>query len=427
MKDQLKRIWMRFASNKRGHVAIITAAAAPALIASVGLGTEVGYWYYKERTAQMAVDIGAFTGAMEARSGGTISEIQTEAVTDATTGGYDPARGAITVNWPPTSGTNQNLRSVEVITTQSYPRLFSGVFFSGDVSFTRRAVASYREPGPACILSLHPSDSQSLAFTGSSDTTLTDCEVQANSIANDALYVGGSGSLTTTCANSVGGIDVTSSLILTGCPESRIDVPPALDPYENLVPPTPAACNGNGNGGGNGGGNGNGNGNSNSGPETFSPGTFCGGMTIQGEATFDPGVYIIDGGTLRLNAGAIVSGSDVTFYLTGDAEVRFNGGADIDFSAPSSGGYAGVLFWGDENNSSSTFARFNGTADSALKGALYFPNQDVDFLGDFGNSNGCTRIIGMRVYVSGNSSFDSNCTDAGAETINVPGAVLLTE
>lgn len=413
----LKQVWSRFSANDRGHVAIITAAAAPALIASIGLGTEVGYWYYKERTAQKAADIGAFTGAMEARSNSTISQIRTNAISDATIGGYDPSRGSINVNWPPSSGTNQNLRSVEVIVSQSYPRLFSGVFYDGDITFTRRAVASFRAPGPACILSLHPSGSESLRFSGSSTASLTDCELMANSIARDALAVEGSGNVTVTCANSVGGASITADLTLTDCPEVRLDMPPALDPYETL--PFPASTN----------------------PcrtvppggapgtvKVLQPGTYCSGAILNsGDFELVAGGEYIFEGDLRINAGANVVGDGVTIFMTNDAELVMNGLADVDLSAPSSGTYEGVLFFGDPNNAEDTRSLFNGTANSSLKGALYFPNQTIDFLGDFGSSNGCTRLIGLNVDVSGNTNFDSNCSEAGVTTVNVPGAVLLME
>lgn len=416
MTGKLRRMWGRWLSNKRGHVAIITAVAAPALISSIGLGTEVGFWYYKERESQMAVDVGSFTGAMEARNGSTISAIQSNAIADATTSGYDPARGTITVNWPPTSGPNQNLRSVEVITNQTYGRMFSSLFFGGDVTFTSRSVASYRAPGPACILSLHPSASESLIFTGSSTAVLTDCDLMANSIASDALAIEGAGNVTVTCANSVGGVNITATLTLTGCPEARVDMPPALDPYETL--PFPASTNPCRNippGGPPGA------------VKTLVPGTYCSGATLNSrEYIFEPGEYVFEG-NLRINAGAVVTGSDVTIFMTNDAGVHMNGNAEIDLSAPETGTYAGVLFYGDETNDEGTTALFNGTADSALKGALYFPNQSVDFRGDFGNSNGCTRIIGLYVDVSGNTDFDSNCAEAGVDTVNVPGAVLLME
>lgn len=104
-----------------------------------------------------------------------------------------------------------------------------------------------------------------------------------------------------------------------------------------------------------------------------------------------------------------------------------NGNADINLSAPETGDFAGVLFWGDNDNLADTSVIFNGTADSSLVGALYFPNQTIDMRGDFSGSDGCTRLIGYRIDVSGNTTFDSDCSAAGVTTLQTPGSVRLVE
>lgn len=403
----------KFLASARGHVAILTAVAAPALVGSVGLGAEAGLWFYKQRVAQMSADVAAYAGAVEARNGSPITVIEPVVVGEARRHGYNDALGPIAVNWPPLSGSNINERSVEVVITQTYPRLLSGMFLDKDVMMTVRAVGSFDAPGPACILALDPSASLSLEFSGSSSATLTNCDLMANSLAVDALGVSSTGTVSVSCANSVGGVVSGPNLVLTDCPEPRINLPPALDPYAHLTPPPqPAGCQ--------------------TVPggvraRTISPGHYCSGMNLSGEVTLEPGVYYVSGGTFRTNGNSNVTGSGVTIYLTGDADIQMNGNAHVDLSAPATGDYAGVLFWGDENNLQDTAAIFNGTASSSLKGALYLPNQTVDMNGDFGGSAGCMRIISRFVDISGNAGFDSDCTEAGVTTINVPGVVRLTE
>lgn len=403
----------KFLANARGHVAILTALAAPALVGSVGLGAEAGLWFYKQRVAQMSADLAAYAGAVEARMGSQFDVIEPVVLGEASRHGYDPDLGTIAVNWPPTSGSNMNERSVEVVITQTYPRLLSALFLDSDVVMSVRAVGSFDEPGPACILALDPAASQSLTFSGSSSATLTSCDLMANSLALDALSVTSTGTVSVSCANSVGGVEMGPNLVLTDCPEPRINLPPALDPYAHLTPPPqPPGCQ-----------------NVPGGVQlrTISPGHYCNGMNLQGNVHLEPGVYYVSGGTFRTNGASNVTGSGVTIYMTGDADVQMNGNAFVDLSAPTSGDYAGVLFWADKNNHTDTAAIFNGTASSSLKGALYLPNQTVDMNGDFGGSAGCMRIISRFVDISGNAGFDSDCTEAGVITINVPGVVRLTE
>jgi hypothetical protein len=165
-------------------------------------------------------------------------------------------------------------------------------------------------------------------------------------------------------------------------------------------------------------------------PITLTPGRYCGGFNLgQGSTdnvTLEPGVYVIDGGEFKINASTDVAGSGVMFYMKGNASISWNGSADIHLSAPTSGTYKGLLFFGDRN-AADTLHKFNGTADSALIGALYFAKQSVEVLGDFTGSNGCTQIVAYTVTFSGNTDFSADCTGAGIENIALSGTVQIVE
>ncbi len=412
MRLHASALLRRLARDKSGHVAIITAIIAPTLVAGAGIGMEAGHWFYQQRTAQLSADVAAYAGAVVARAGGEATEIAAGVTEEAERNGYNSDIGTLQINWPPLSGPNQNDRSVEVILTQSWPRAFSALYAEGDMVFQVRSVARFDEPGPACILALDPSGSASLEFSGSTAVTLTNCDLMSNSIATDALAVTGSGSVTASCANSVGGMNIAASLTMTDCTEARTNLPPALDPYAELVEPTGTGCRNIPGGGG---------------AKTIQPGRYCNGMNLRGTIDMAPGVYIVDGGTVQTNGNSVVTGSGVTIFLTGDAQVQMNGNADINLSAPETGDYAGLLVWGDNDNLADTSVIFNGTADSSLVGALYFPNQTIDMRGDFSGSDGCTRLIGYRIDVSGNTTFDSDCSAAGVTTLQTPGSVRLVE
>ena len=405
-------ILKRFFAERRGHAAIITALAAPVLVGSAGLGVEAGYWFYKQRVAQMSADIAAYSGAVAARSGGdSLNAVVQE---EAARHGYDASLGMLTINNPPTGGPNQHSRAVEVRIDQTYPRLFSALFLNSDVTISVRAVALFQEPSPACILALEKFDSDAMTFTGDSDSSLNDCELMSNSIAPDALSVQGSASVTTTCANAVGGVNATAGLTLTDCSEPHENAPPAPDPYESLPAPTiPGGCE-------------NTNGGNPNVPRTITPGHYCSGLDLRGDITLEPGVYVVSG-DVTANANANIAGDGVTIYVRNNGRVRMNGTANVDLTAPGSGTYEGVLFFGDRNNGSAVDAIFNGTADSNLEGVLYFPNQEVMMRGDFNGSAGCTRVISRWVDVSGDTSFDSNCANTSIPTVDVPGLVKLVE
>ena len=80
--------------------------------------------------------------------------------------------------------------------------------------------------------------------------------------------------------------------------------------------------------------------------------------------------------------------------------VTINGGTDIDLRAPTgtSDPYKGVLFYQDPRAPSNGVNKLNGGSDMVLKGAVYFPNQQIQFNGDNNSSsNNCTQIIGRTI------------------------------
>ncbi len=241
----------------------------------------------------------------------------------------------------------------------------------------------------------------------------------SNSIADDSFYQGGQGDITTPCVRAVGGIDYSGGLTLAGpdaCSEPWPYSPAADDPFENLpAPPIPAGCSAlpvvaNAQG-----------------VIDIPPGRYCGGVNLNGDYNFLPGVHVIDGGTFRVNAGANVTGTDVTFYLTNDADLTWNGTAFFDLNAPTTGTYAGVLFFADRDPSDDNDLLFNGTANSALVGAIYAPGRAVSMLGDFAGSNGCTQLVASTILLNGNNSFSANCTGAGIGNISTAGRTRLVE
>ncbi|MEQ1755221.1 MAG: pilus assembly protein TadG-related protein [Micropepsaceae bacterium] len=402
----------KYRDDREANTAIMFALTLPLIVGAAGIGVETGYWYFKDRELQTAADVASYAAAVEKRGGATNSVVDSTALNEAVEHGFVSATGSITVNHPPTSGTHQDESSVEVVLTMPAERFFSAIYSTNEVTLHARGVATFSSGGDACILALDPTASGAVTFTGNALTMINGCNVMSNSLANDALIVTGSADVTVPCVLAAGGVSVDDGLTLTTCSEPQANVPPATDPYKDETPPdVSGSCLALP---------------SSNAAATLSPGRYCGGGNLKGTKTFNPGVYIMDGGTFRINASANVSGSGVTFYLTNGATVDFNGTADITLSAPTSGAYKGILFWAnkdDPNNSN----KFNGTASSHLTGALYFPNQDVQFLGNFSGVNGCLRVVARTMKFTGSTTMNSNCTAAGLDSITLPGRVTLVE
>lgn len=398
----------RFARSRGGNVAIITGLLTPALVGFAGLGTETAYWYFRQRTIQAAADIAAFNGDIALRGGTSQTDITTGATTTATQNGWRAASGTITVNTPPTSGKYQDTKSVEVILTENVPRYFTALFFSTPVPLNVRAVASYQSMGTACMLGLNKAQSKTVQFWGNASAKFEECNIVSDSSASDAFAVGGSANVTTPCAASVGGSYVTSVLHLTDCTSVTVNSPYTPDPYASLPAPPVGTCY------------------SGAITSTLDPGTYCGLSFGSGTYTLNPGIYVIDGGTLKINSDSIINGTGVMFYLTNGATLQINGSAKINISAATTGTYAGVLFYGDRTMPN-TVQKINGDATSLMTGAIYFPSQEVDLLGNFSGAGGCMQIVADTIYYTGSSTFRDDCTTTGMKTINVAGSVRLVE
>jgi hypothetical protein len=388
-------------------------------------GVEAGFWQYRQREAQTAADLAAYAGAVSLRNHEPVWQARAEAEAEARLHGYEAAAGAMTANTPPLTGQNQNLRSMEVVLNQSLPRLFSAIFNDEPVQISVRAVATYQEEADACLLALSPDAGAAIDLFGSSNVALIECEIMSNSIAEDAVLLRGSTDIVAPCINSVGGFQVgggSADYTLTECREPRINLPRAQDPYADVEPPSmPSSCsNINGGGGGN-----------NSGPVTVTAGAsgvkrFCNGLNLTGDYVFEPGVYVIDGGDLRIGAQANVVAEGVTFYFTDGARARFNGGAEVQITAPTSGDFSGLAFFGDRDDFGVDHV-FNGTAGSHITGAIYTPSSDISFLGDFSGQDGCMQLVGYTVEIGGNANITTDCTGVGLQFPKVPSDVRLVE
>ena len=396
----------RFARGRHGNVAIVFGLCLPMLVGAAGLGVETSYWYYKHLQLQADANQAAYAGALELRSGSSQTASRAVALSTATSNGFDAVNGSLTFNSPPTSGTHRNSQAVEVILSEPEQRFFSRIFSTNSVIARARAVAAFQTASNACILALDGSASRAANFSGSSSLTLNGCSVMSNSTAIDAVNVGGAAQLTADCLVSVGGAQTTSGAHLSSCAAAITGAPPVADPFANIpAPSTSGSCQPS-------------NGNS------LQAGVYCGGLNLNGNVTLAPGTYVVNG-DFKINSNANISGNGVTIYVTGGGKVSINGNATVNLTAPTSGTYAGMLFFGDRSNASSV--TLNGTAASHLTGNLYFANQQVSYLGNFSGLNGCVRVVGRTVQWSGNTSVSDDCSSYAMQQIPAQQLIALVE
>lgn len=417
--------------DRRGATAIIAAALMPFLATGMGLGAETGYHYMVQRQLQHAVDLAAHAGAVRLRAGDDPARIEAAALHVATESGFEAQDGTFDVSTPPATGPNAgSASSVEVVLTQTEPRYFSAIFIDEPVRLRARAVASVIPSGSkACVLALSPTGSRAITVSGSTSVSLDNCDVASNSNASDAFYMANSmAKLTVGCVHTVGGAVTGTGLSMLSCEAPNELAPVVLDPYADVAEPAvEGACISE----------------AAKGEPVFHPNfthssgvqamRICGGIDIKKQVTFEPGLYIIDGGTLSLNANATVSVSEagitsngVTFYLTNGARLRLTGNGSLNLNAPTAGPYAGILFFASRSQTGITHEVL-GNSGSITQGAIYAPTSAIRFTGNSTTASGCTQIVGLTVEFTGNSTLRSSCDTGNVREIETNVSVRIVE
>jgi hypothetical protein len=168
-----------------------------------------------------------------------------------------------------------------------------------------------------------------------------------------------------------------------------------------------------------------------SGTQTLSPGVYCGGLWMGNSATvvMNAGVYIIDGGYFSVQSVKSLTGTGVTVVLTGSgsnyATVDIANGAPVTLSAPTTGATAGLVFFQDPNAPNTGTNTFAGGAAMVLTGALYFPDQTVNYSNGTSSTSACTQLIAWQMQFTGGASFNSNCAGAGTKGIGTSPSLLV--
>ena len=407
--------------EERGQALVCVVAALSLLMIVAGLGVDVGYLRYQHGQMQKSADAGALAGASEYLydSGKVTKAAQNESAANGFSDGVNNI--SVTVNSPPTSGTfNGQDGYVQVTVAQAQPNFFMRVAGFNTTAVSAMAVASSWGSASGCIYVLDPSDQDTYTASGSAIVSAS-CGIRVNS-GNTKAFDNSGGACTTA---SPGGIAVVGNIDQDTCGTTpQTGVAHFSDPLAGLAEPTgwtcpsspptyPKECSYSQSGGLQ----------CNSQPSTeIQPGTYCGGITISAAAktaTFAAGTYILAGGGLTASGGVnVYSDGGVMFYNTTDPSnkagykpITVSGGTSTTLTAPTSGTYAGILFFQDRNLPSTDLNKQNtisGGSTGAFTGVLYFPTTPLVYSGGGSTTSPYIDIIAWTLTISGSSSFVGN-------------------
>ena len=402
----------RLLQDKAGNMLMMAAASMPILIGAAGLATDTVQWTLWKRQVQRQADSAALAGAYAVAQGFSASD---SATSDISRLSLITLSQTPTIENAPTTGSYAgNAKAVRVVLQTTAELPFSKILGVRAPVIYGEATAAVVGSGDYCVVSLEKTSTVGITLQGNATVNLG-CGIATNSRASNAVYAGGSSTVTATPVAAVGGLTSSSNYV---SPTTLMPYSIAVqDPYAGL--PTPAAANLTGC-----------NKKLSAKPgdtQSYSPGCYN-NVDIKGTVNLAPGVYYIDGGTFDVGSQAVINGTGVTIILTSSnaannpssiANVNINGGATLNLKAPTdlSDPYHGVLFYQDRRALDSGTNMINGNASSVLQGAFYFPGQAMSFSGTSGMTTDCVKMVGKRVTFIGNSSIVNPCKDTGVDKV----------
>ena len=381
---------MAFTRNARrngehGQAMIVAALAFAVLCGMAAMTIDLGLFYIERRSLQNAADAAVLAGATELPDTFAAEAKAREWAAKNGVGQRGWEIENITFSDGIPHGPGQKKITMRLV-DRDVPYLFGRVL--GLTSTELRAQAAAWQDGNSAgtyaIIVLNPTVCLAFDNTGSGNIRIQDGGIMVNSSCSPSARHAGSGNIEVGMFHyyergsftEVGSGNVT--------PDPQPVANPVADPLAGLAPPSPGAPSPDSEG----------TADSpkltlinNSNDRTLRPGTYYGGLKIvgSGKVKMEPGLYIVAGGGLEINASGNVSGTGVTFYNTNDpakptgagdyGRFKLTSSGNINLGAPTSGPYPYMLLWQDRGN---TLTFLKATSGNLSPGIIYLPKARLD-------------------------------------------------
>jgi hypothetical protein len=424
MRKLFRKLW----NDDRGNALIIAGAALPLLVGSAGLATDTIHWTLWKRELQRAADSAAIAGVYERLETNSTDTVDDVVDHDLELNNHTGKIGGVAlameatypkVTFPADSGDMVDQVKVELAVKKVLP--FSSLFMTGAPVIRAEATAA-SVPGSDefCVVSLETNAKNTGILISGNAGIQMDCSFMSNSPSANAAYSKGSAEVYAKSVAAVGGIQESTNWHV----ESYDPYSPAIDdPFANVTPsPNDMKCSGkwvtkgnktewendvlneNTNF-------------DNSKDSNGNKANCWASMSVGPSGTLNiPNNY----GPIFINGGdAFIQGNlnctGCTIVLTNKStsptatigQFKVNADAKINISAPTGDGdyYKGIAIYQDRRavDSASSVNKINGNSESVITGALYFPNQELQYNGGGNTAATCTLFVSRRIDFSGNS------------------------
>jgi putative Flp pilus-assembly TadE/G-like protein len=464
-----------------GQILVIFAGGLIALFLIAALVIDLGFVFMIRRQEQNAVDPAAIAAARYIKAGGGQTAMADAACFYAHQSGYfggpsstatcvpanDPWGTVLTVNYPPSAAAGNlvgRTDMVEVIIQRPHQTFLGNVIGLANINVSSSAVAAFSDgnSNSNSLIALDSSNQCSTAnVSGGASVTITaaidpstglpfeggyvhvnsSCgnpsnlnNICGNGEGSAALKIDGSGSNLSaphvfvhgTCTranNNSFSAPLTEDAVVIGDPLADIPEPQISDYAAGVcmgMTTTPTGTNSRGICSFN-----------TAGTYDLAPGVYYGGWDIRNNVTLHlaPGVYIIAGGGIKLNAGGSITSvssstgtaAPIMIFNTDNPSYSCPGGPqyacqqNVDFTASStltvrgidSGPYRGILIWQDGTASGSDQpVTLGGQTNLTIAGTVYAPKALVTLTGgSSGSGVAAVQIISWQFNISGGAAL----------------------
>jgi Putative Flp pilus-assembly TadE/G-like len=300
-------------SNERGNVSILFGLLILPIVFVLGLAMDLDRAFQAKSIIQAAADSAVIGGGALPQNSTTDQRIAVAKALftkNAAASGITGLNPSLTVSDGTVNlhvGWNMPTTFMSIAGVNSVP---VGVVSAGLVQYPPQGGG-----GPICLLALDPNSTLGIHVQGNNKINYPKCWGYSDSTQSTSVNGVGAAAVVGAGTCAVGGVSQNGQYTPTpvsGCgtmtdPFSSVSAYATTGSYKpTFTPPTmPTSCVATGL-------------TLKKGTYNLSPGRYCGGLSIMAGATVNlaAGVYIIDGGTLNVQSGGNLNGTDVLFYLS---------------------------------------------------------------------------------------------------------------
>ena len=400
---------MRLLRDRGGNFALMFALLTPVVFGLAGGAVDLVIYQRQHGQMQDAADAAALAAVQEASLKGW-NAVQAQSVVDGmVSGNLQGKTFSATTKFTTSVAVDEVNRTVRVTLDMDEYSFFVLSYFRHNPQIRVSAAATSTNAANVCVIGLNESAPATIKLSGTAKLNAGACAVFSNSEATDGLTSLDSSYLTAQMACTAGGyVGKSSNFSLA----PTIDCPGLPDPLSARIAPKPGAC------------------------DftnlvitkqiiTLKPGTYCGGIFVDqlSLVTFSPGIYIIKDGLLKTTNSAYIKGVGVAFVFSGaGSRFTFDGTTVVDFTAPSAGPMAGMLFFQDPAGSvpGTVFEIYSKIASNLL-GTIYLPNAtlSVKAANKIAEKSAYTVIVAKNIEIGDKTDMYINA-NYSATTVPVP-------